>query len=491
MQKDKLDGLINIILLYLFVLIGFLVTILKAKALTEEEIGLLAIILNMSVLINSFISFGMPSAVKKFYSYCKESKNNKTGFIIMSIILPFVLCMFVSFIFSLLRNYVVSLYDNVLIVKYIDYTYFFFTGMMIVSFFSSIFQAEQKSMIGTFIIKPFPRILHAIFLSFYLIFNMSFQLYFFFNILVIIIQVLLITGLFFKKIKLAKPDFKFIKKNLLKDFYKYSFFMLFGGLAGMVTVTLDSLMLGYYIDIGTVGIYSITRTVANVISFIGIGFSRSLDPRIAECWNNKKVDEIRKIYKENVNIQIFIGSFIYIVFIIFARDILGFLGNAYLEGEYALIFVSTGLLINLGTGMCGGIISYSKYYKFDFYVRLILVVIVIVTNIIFIPIFGLNGAAFATVLSMVLFNLLKVFFVRLKFKMSPYTSETLRVLLLFGICLILLVYFRGVLENRGLVFVFVFSFGFALIYFFAGSSIFNIKFPKDLVKFIKRKITRK
>ena len=55
MQKEKFDGLLNIILLYSFVIIGFLVTILKAKVLTEEEIGVLAIIINISALINSFI----------------------------------------------------------------------------------------------------------------------------------------------------------------------------------------------------------------------------------------------------------------------------------------------------------------------------------------------------------------------------------------------------------------------------------------------------
>lgn len=491
MQKDKLHGIINIILLYSFVIVGFLVTVLKAKALNEDEIGVLAIILNLSLLINSFISFGMPSAIKKFYALCKDSNANKSAFIIFSFIVPFILCTLITFFFFFLKDFFINLYDNILIDKYIDFTFLFFTGSMIIDFFSSIFQGEQNSIIGTFISKPFPKILHALFLIGYLIFDVAFDIYFIFCIVVIFLQVFFIAVLFFKKVKLAKPDFKFIKKRILKDFYKYSFFMLFGGLAGLVTSTIDSLMLGYYLSIGSVGIYSITRTVGNLLSFIGIGFGRSLHPKIAEYWNMDNTEGIKILYKENVNIQLYIGLYMYIILVVFAKDILGFLGSEYLKGEYVLIFISSGLLIDLGTGMCGGIISYShKYYYFDFYVRLFLAAIVIFTNIIFIPIFGLNGAAFATALSLALFNLVKLFFVRLKFNMFPYTKETLRILFLFALIFIPLFYYKNIIENRGLLFVFIFSLVLFIVYFVAGCTIFNIKFSKDLLKVIRRRINR-
>jgi len=81
--------------------------------------------------------------------------------------------------------------------------------------------------------------------------------------------------------------------------------------------------------------------------------------------------------------------------------------------------------------------------------------------------------------------------VRLKFKMSPYTKETVKILLLFVIYMAPLIYFRNYLENRGLLFVFGFSIVLGIIYILIGFGLLRIKFIKDIVILIKRKIKRK
>ena len=56
---------------------------------------------------------------------------------------------------------------------------------------------------------------------------------------------------------------------------------------------------------------------------------------------------------------------------------------------------------------------------------LLLVMLVISLNMYFIPNFGLNGAAMATLISISLYSIAKLLFVVLKMKLYPFTSKTL------------------------------------------------------------------
>jgi len=59
-----------------------------------------------------------------------------------------------------------------------------------------------------------------------------------------------------------------------------------------------------------------------------------------------------------------------------------------------------------------------------------LVIITVLLNLVFIPMFGINGAAFATFISVVLYNSAKLLFVNYKFKIQPFSSATAKTFIL-------------------------------------------------------------
>jgi len=61
------------------------------------------------------------------------------------------------------------------------------------------------------------------------------------------------------------------------------------------------------------------------------------------------------------------------------------------------------------------------------------VIIAIVTNYLFIPKYGIEGAALATLISLVLFNSLKFLFIWIKFGLQPFSTKWLAVLGLAGV----------------------------------------------------------
>src|SRR5690606_37179973 len=92
------------------------------------------------------------------------------------------------------------------------------------------------------------------------------------------------------------------------------------------------------------------------------------------------------------------------------------------------------------------IINVSKYYRFDTLTSMLLAVITIITNIAFIPLWGLTGAAIATAVSLFLFNYIRYTFIRKKLNIQPFSIRTFYIYLIL-IMGILLGYLLPDIEN--------------------------------------------
>ena len=487
MSKLNKQGITNIAVLYAGIGIGFLNTLLKAKLLTPEEIGVLSIITSISAIVGYFMSFGVPAGILKYYSIFKKDVKQKTGLILVSLCIPIILCAIFSFIYFLLRDFVTGLYNNPLIDNYIQYIYFFFIGNTIFANFRSLFQSEYRSVLVTVLSDSTDRVLNCLFLLFMLVMDISFAYYFFYILGLILFRVLLLIISFIKTTDLGPPDISKFDTKFFMQFGRFCSFMFFAGMAGIITSVIDRLMIGHYMNVSSVGIYTVAITFSKPIGLIGAGFSRIAHPMIAEYWSRNNQNGIQKLYSENADIQLCLVSFIFILLIIFSRQLLGYFGKDYLTGIGVLIFISAGELINAGTGMCGGIIAYSKNYPFDLILRFILAIVTIVSNLIFIPIWGITGAAFATALSLAIYNVLKVIFVWNQFKMQPYSLETLKIIFLSFSAgsLFYLVSSRFIITNNfGLII--LLSISYFVIYISAGASIFRIRFLKKSLFRFKR-----
>ena len=69
----------------------------------------------------------------------------------------------------------------------------------------------------------------------------------------------------------------------------------------------------------------------------------------------------------------------------------------------------------------------SDYYKTLLVMGVFLALLVILLNMFFIPVYGLNGAALASFMAISIYNTIKLFFVKAKFNIMPFSLETLKV----------------------------------------------------------------
>ena len=104
-----------------------------------------------------------------------------------------------------------------------------------------------------------------------------------------------------------------------------------------------------------------------------------------------------------------------------------------------ILILGFNVLVNMGTGFNGEIITYSKYYKFNLIAILLLVIMNVSLNLLFILYFrlGIEAVAVASLLSMVVFNVAKLLFIYKKFKLFPFSQSYLKLVAILSGILIL------------------------------------------------------
>jgi O-antigen/teichoic acid export membrane protein len=203
----------------------------------------------------------------------------------------------------------------------------------------------------------------------------------------------------------------------------------------------DTLMLGYFTTADEVGIYGAATKTAMLTGMILISINTIFAPMIADFYHRKETQRLEKMFK-------FSGSWIYILslpfflmFVLLARDIMALFGDGFEPGWTVLLIISFAYYINASTGSVGNMLIMSGHQKIMMYNSIAVFIFNIVTNYLLIPVYGMNGAAIASCLSIVIYNVLMLVEVYWWLGMHPYNARFIRPTLygmtLFGIFFII------------------------------------------------------
>lgn len=143
---------------------------------------------------------------------------------------------------------------------------------------------------------------------------------------------------------------------------------------------------------------------------------------------------MKELYQKSSLNQLIIGGLVFLMVWVNIDDLFSFLKPAYSEGKWVVLILSLSVLFNMVTGINNVIIVITKYFRYDTYASIALAVLTIVTNLTFIPLFGIEGAAFATLLSIVMYHSFKYMLIQVKLKMQPFTVNTIWAVLLIIAC---------------------------------------------------------
>ncbi|HAX85309.1 MAG TPA: flippase [Cyanobacteria bacterium UBA11370] len=197
-----------------------------------------------------------------------------------------------------------------------------------------------------------------------------------------------------KAIKTASPEYQ-VKQWLSSGL----FMLLISGTFGIFSRT-DSVMLGIIKGTETVGVYTISNRLSGLILFGMVIGCQVLGPHIASLYAEGKIQQLQRLTTKSTRTMFFAGSLITIILLVFGHWILLIFGREFTQGWLILAILSIGNLMNVATG-AGGLLLNMTRYEAD-YAKLtsISAVMNILLNALLIPLWGAEGAASATTITM-------------------------------------------------------------------------------------------
>ncbi|MDX2001689.1 MAG: oligosaccharide flippase family protein [Chitinophagales bacterium] len=209
------------------------------------------------------------------------------------------------------------------------------------------------------------------------------------------------------------------------EIFKYGRYVFIGTLTTITINEVDKLMISGLIGEGYTGIYQVAAFFSQVLLVPSRAILTVAAPLLAGFLLNNEIEKVERIYKKSSINQLVVGLFLFVGIYINLHNIFRILPPEYAQGSSVIIFLSLAKLFDLATGVNGEIILNSKYFRFDLYFNLSLLLLIIATDYIVIPIYGITGAAMASAAIILLYNGAKSFFLWRVYHIQPFSAKTL------------------------------------------------------------------
>ena len=398
-----------------------------------EHLGLIQILIAYAIVVSTITTFGIPKTFVRFFPAIKE----KGQLYFLSLITPLVGFVLASISYVLFKEQIFVLLNASDLLK----ENFFYIVLLV--FFIGFYDV-LTSISRSFLNAATPIFINEVFLKFY---SMSMLLLHWFGFIdfptflkvYLFGYVLKFLILFFIQWKNNRLDFEFsVQKLNLKEIISFGLFVLVGGASIMIVTRVDMMMIGSLLDLEQVAFYTVAFFIGNAIKVPGKSIATISTPLLAKAWENQNMKEIQTLYcKSSIN-QLIIGGVFFLCVWINIDDIFSLLPLKFQGGKWVVFYIGFSQLFNMASGLNGQIMINSKYYRYDLFTSVFLVFLTIAMNFLLIPKYGINGAAMATAISILLFNLIRLVLIKVKMNMHPFSLRTIYTfLLLLGIYLLL------------------------------------------------------
>jgi O-antigen/teichoic acid export membrane protein len=419
---------------YLGVLLGFVtVAILFPQYLSAAEIGALNLLVAYSMIMAQVASLGFPGAIIKFFPAMRSDGARKKAFLGAILLVTFLgavlfLLIFIPLIPALKRFHAES-------APIFTHYLYMLAPLTLAQLFFINFEAYAnviyKASLGIVIKEFLQRIL--ILLPFFALMagKLSFDAYVWFYVAALVMSALLLM------VYLAWS------RNLQAGFSPPAFFKLdWGGMRSLSLYTLvagfsalglqrlDGILVNAVYNEALTGIYTTTFYFGTLVLIPGRVINRISHTLVSDAISASHWDRVGEIYRKTSLVQWILGLALVGGLWVHLDNVFRILPEAYASGRWVVIWIALGNLVRMSGGAVDGIIAYSKHYRFNTILVVILLILTVVLVWLLLKPYGISGAALGTFLAVAIFHLLRTVYVQHKFGIQPFGKTHLWVLLI-------------------------------------------------------------
>jgi O-antigen/teichoic acid export membrane protein len=244
---------------------------------------------------------------------------------------------------------------------------------------------------------------------------------------------LLVTKKIHFTFKISKVSRRFYRKIFALCTYFYGATLIF-----TLSQVFDTILIASVLKDGTAkaGIFGLAAIMTSVIQAPQRAIISASISHLSKAWKEKNTALLQRIYqRSSINQLIFACAIFLLILMNFHNAISTFgLKPSFHNAAWVFIFLGLTKIVDMGTGVNSQIIATSNYWKFELFSGIILIILILPLTYILAKNYGITGPAIGSLVSITIYNFIRIIFLWKKFRLFPFTIHSLQTVLLAAVC---------------------------------------------------------
>lgn len=425
------------IYIYMGVVIGFVLRAhLFPNFLTEAEIGILALLVSYSSIYSQLALLGFNHGTIKYFPYFQDKEKGHHGFLSLYLTVAAV-----GFLMFLVIQYFVGdlVFGSGSEDPFKQYYYLCIplTGALLLflvldNYNTVLYNATTGILLREFVLRT----ITAVFLLPLIFKWMGFETYVYLYVgAFCLITLMLLLFLIWRGEFHLRPTHMLWDRTMLKSMAGISFFGMITGLNTVLILQVNNILIDQFYDEAMTGIYVTNFFFATLILLPSRGLNKIAPTIISNAFKSSDMDTIQRVhYKSTIN-QMLIALLLFLGLFINLHNIYRILPESFAVGQWVIILVGLANVIQMAGGVSSAIIGFSAYFRYNTYLTVAQLVVLVAINLVLLPSWGITGAAMGSLAAIVVLNFAKFLILKAKFRIQPYRFKHLLGLLVAILCL--------------------------------------------------------
>ena len=416
--KQSIKGTI---VTYLGVAVGFLTTFFViTRFLTAEEIGLARVLIDAATLFIGLAQLGTNTSILRFYPYFKSAEREEHGFFFWTIVVPMLGFLLVALLFMICYTPLSHWFGekSPLFVNY----YYLVLPLAFFMLYQTVFETNANVRMHIVVPRAVRELLTRVgLLVVYLLyaFDVLTMDGFVWSLIGVYALAALCNAVYLFSLGgvSLKPDFAYLRQNrpIVRKYLLYTAFLILSAVVSVLAPTLSSFFITAQMGLNYTGIFAIATYMAVMVSIPYRSLTAIASPQMSMAIKNDNRAEAGTLLAQVSGNLLLIGGLILAVIWVNIDIIFAILPNGatYAVARRTVLLLGLGQLFVATFQFALTTLSYSRFYPLSLLFSFVLTALALVLNNLFIPRWGMDGAALATLIADVSYYALAFIAVRL------------------------------------------------------------------------------
>jgi len=423
------QGIQSTIITYAGIFIGCISLLwVQPNFLTAEEVGLTRVLFSFSFLVSTVLPMSAGNVIARYFPRFRDAASKHHGFLGFILLFPAIGILICFPLLLLLKPLIVAQYveESPLFAHYFSLVFPLSLVLTLLAIVNNYLYSIFRPLLPALGQEVIIRLLFISLIFIYASGFISLEVFIYFFVGTYLLQLLLVVYQLLKIGNVSlKPDRTLLTPQFLKEIRKYAWMVFLAGIASMAIKLMDVIVLGQFVPLALVGVYGVAAFIPIFIEAPINALDKVANSQISHSWEKNDIKNIQDIYYKSARYLYLLGGLLFLLITLNSPYVLKWLPAEYYQGLPVISILSLSALFNLMTGSNSSIIFTSEKFTAGSVALVSVAIVDLILLYIFIPIWGIEGAAWATCAASLLYNVFKWYYIKVKFKLQPFDKRTI------------------------------------------------------------------